>query len=403
MNSKQWSNWSGNVTCTPAAVWSPPDEQTLSTFLQASTGPVRIAGEGHSFVPLCATTGTLLTVDAWQGLVSADCERCQATVRAGTRLWQLGPVLHEVGLGLANMGDIDRQSLAGAVSTGTHGTGQTLGNFATQVVGLRLILASGEVVECSAEQHPALFAAARLGLGALGVLAQITVQALPAYQLHERTWVTAFDDCLEQLPTLIAGHRHFEFFWSPGEDACAMKALSTVNSRPDEQAKVPPPPAIGRLSRYMKPERTDWSYRIFPSERNNRFNELEFAVPAEAGPDCLRALRHLMQTRFPDVLWPLEYRTVQADEIPLSPAYGRPTVTISVHQDATLPYQEFFTAAEAIFRDYQGRPHWGKWHQCTARDLQEQYPRWDEFVTTREQVDPQGRFLSPYLQTLFNQ
>ncbi len=397
-----WTNWSGNVVCAPRQTLAPPDEAGVVAAVRAAAADqtgVRAVGTGHSFVPLCATGDTLLTCDRLQGLVQTDPARQQATIRAGTKLHALGAPLHEAGLALANMGDIDRQSLAGAISTGTHGTGPTLGSIATAVVGLRLVLASGETLDCSATQHPEIFRIARVALGTLGIITRITMQLLPAYRLHERTWVAPFEGCLAELAARIAAHRHFEFFWDPVEDACAMKSLDPATAT-QRVAGDPAAPAPGQLSRYLNPERIDWSYRIFPSARDRRFNEMEFAVPAEHGPDCLRELRDLMRRKHPAVTWPIEYRTQRADDIPLSPAFGRETVTISLHQDSSLPYRAFFADAEAIFRNHRGRPHWGKIHGHTARELADIYPQWAQFQEVRQALDPAGIFLNPYLREL---
>ncbi|MGI8854124.1 MAG: D-arabinono-1,4-lactone oxidase [Thermomicrobiales bacterium] len=396
-----WQNWSGSVACAPARIATPASEAEVAALVSAArragTG-VRVAGTGHSFTPLCATDGTLLSLDGMQGLVSADAEARTATFWAGTKIHQAGAPLLAAGLAMENMGDIDYQSLAGAIGTGTHGTGRTLGNISTQVAGLRLVLASGETLDCSAAHEPAVFDAARVSFGAFGVVTRITLRVLPAYRLHERTWVATFDQCVEQMSALIRDNRHFEFFWLPQDDVCAMKALNPTTDKTREDA--PPPEVGGRLARYIKPERIDWSYRIFPSERTLKFNEMEFAVPAEHGLDCLRELRHLMRDRHPAVAWPVEYRTLHSDDIPLSPACGRETVTISIHQAAELPYRAFFTDAEAIFRNYRGRPHWGKMHWHTARDLRDLYPRWEAFAAVRARLDPDGTFLNEHLRQI---
>lgn len=397
-----WSNWSGGVSCTPQRVEVPESEAHVIDLVRAaeeSDAVVRVAGSGHSFVPLCATDGVVLSLDNLQGVIDTDPDRQQAVVWAGTKLHQLGEPLWRAGLALENQGDIDRQSLAGAISTGTHGTGVRLGNLATQVAGVRLVLASGDILDCSATTEPDVFHAARLSLGALGVITQFTLRLVPAYRLRERTWAASVDECLEQLPTLMQATRHFEFFWCPNTDTCAMKALDPTDDEPTPPQEWPYAPP-GHVDRYVGPERVDWSYRIFPSERSDRFNEIEFAVPASLGPDCFIEIRRLVQERYSDVTWPIEYRSVAADDIPLSPAYGRETVTISVHQGASLPYEDFFRDVEAIFRAFQGRPHWGKIHWLTARDLRDLYPEWDRFQAVRERLDPNGRFLSPYLREL---
>ncbi|MGI8688465.1 MAG: D-arabinono-1,4-lactone oxidase [Thermomicrobiales bacterium] len=395
----EWTNWAGGVTCVPARLAMPESEAALvALFREAEhTGwEMRVAGSGHSFVPLCASNGVLLSLDGMQGVVETEPAAMQATIWAGTKIHQIGAPLLAVDMAMETMGDIDRQSLAGAIGTGTHGTGPTLGSIATQVVGLRLLTASGDYLDCSAEREPEIFAAARVSLGMLGIITRVTLRLLPAYRLHEHTWIASFDECMADLATLIAATRHFEFFWSPGDDACAMKALHPTDAEQWEQPEAEPD-VQGRLARYVHPDRVDWSYRILPSERNIRFNEMEFAVPAAHGPDCLRESRQLMREKHPDVTWPGEYRTLHADDIPLSPAYGRETVTISIHQDATLPHHPFFTDAEAIFRNYHGRPHWGKMHWHSGRDLRDLYPLWDQFHTVRARMDPTGRFLNAYL------
>jgi FAD/FMN-containing dehydrogenase len=399
---RAWHNWSGSVGCAPGRIVAPGSEAEVAAAVREAAregASVRVVGSGHSFVPLCATDGVLVTLDALHGVVEVDAERRRATVWAGTKLHRLGPLLHAAGLAMANLGDIDRQSLGGAVGTGTHGTGPTLGSISTQVVGIRLATADGDLLDCSAEREPELFGAARVAVGALGIATQITLQLLPAYRLRERTWVEPFEECMAHLDALIAANRHFEFFWLPGPDACAMKALNPTEAEIFTPPSPPPAPP-GSLGRYTKPDRVDWSHRVLPSERNVRFNEMEFAVPAERGPECLREIRALMQTKHRDVTWAVEYRTLRADDIPLGPAHGRETVTISIHQAAELPHAPFFAAAEAIFRNHRGRPHWGKCHSHRAGELRDLYPQWDAFGAVRERIDPAGRFLNGYLREL---
>jgi len=404
LHRSHWSNWSGGVMCHPARQVMPANEDALArAFRDArpTDGPVRVVGAGHSFTPLCATDGLLFSLDAMGGIITAEPAALRATVWAGTRLHALGAPLRAAGMALENMGDIDQQALAGAISTGTHGTGRDLGSLSTQVVGLRLLLASGEWCDCAPDHEPELFTAARLALGTLGIITRITLRLVPAYRLHARTWIAPFDECMADLPALIAAHRHCEFFWSPHDDACALKTLHPTDAETTPAAPAPSAPT-DRLARYLAPERVDWSDRVFPSARERRFEEMEFAVSAARGPECLREIRHLMRTRHPDIAWPVEYRTLRADDIPLSPAYGRDSVTISIHQGTALPYQAFFADAEAVFRNHDGRPHWGKRHRHTARELRDRYPLWNEFAAIRARVDPAGRFLTPYLRRLLD-
>ncbi len=388
---RSWTNWSGRVTCTPRTLATPRSEEELIELVRcagAGGRTVRVAASGHSFVPLCASPGTLISLDGLTGVESTDRATLTATVRAGTKIYALGEPLRAAGMAMENMGDIDRQGIAGAISTGTHGTGRGIGNLSTQVVGVRLLTAAGEVIDCSTAKDPEILKAAQVSLGALGILTHVKLRLLPAYRLHERIWETPIDDCLASLDRLIASNRHFEFFWWPTRDSCSMKTLNPTDEAPDEL-----PDREG--------ERIGHSDQIFPSVRNNKFNEIEFAVPEQNGLDCLREIRRLLLEKHTDIEWPIEYRTLGRDDIYLSPAYGRDTITISAHQANTLPYEAFFADAEAIFRSHDGRPHWGKIHTHTAEELAELYPRWEDFHKIRRELDPDGVFMNEHLQRIF--
>jgi len=385
-----WRNWSGLVRCQPQRIEMPRSEAELIAAVRRADREgltVRVAGTGHSFTPLCASDGLLLSLDGMTGLVSASRERVEATAWAGTTIHDLGPLLHAHGLAMENMGDIDRQTLGGAVGTGTHGTGRELGSISTQVLGLRLITARGEVVDCSATEEPELWRAARVSLGALGVISQVRLRLVPAFRLHEMRWDWPFDRAMAALDRMISDNHHFEYFWNPQTDLCAMKSLNPTWREPGDATAG---------------QRIDWSHRVFPSERTFRFNEMEFALPAERGPECVRAVRALMRERFPDVAWPIEYRTLAADDIPLSPASGRATVTISVHQAAQLDHRTFFGEVEDVFRAHGGRPHWGKLHTHRAAALAALYLDWPRFQAVRRRLDPDGRFLNPHLRQLLD-
>ncbi len=357
---------------------------------------VRVAGTGHSFVPLCATDGVLISLDNLQGLVSVDSGMGTATFWAGTKISQMGEPLLAHGLALSNQGDIDTQAIAGAVSTATHGTGPALGNLSSMVAALRLVLADGSLLHLSAEDAET-FRAARVSLGALGVISQVTMRVLPAFRLYEKSWAESFEECLERLDERIAANRHFEFWWAPPIDMCAMKTLNPTSEEMGVREGEAP---SGLLKRYINPERVDWSYRIFPSERLNRFNEIEFSIPAGNGPACVIALRDMMKSVHPDVLWPIEYRTVAADDASLSPHQGRPSVTISLHQAADLPHEKFFADAQAILLEHGGRPHWGKWHTLRSQDFESLYPGWKTFQVVRKRLDPAGVFMNDHLRVV---
>jgi FAD/FMN-containing dehydrogenase len=388
-----WTNWAGSVSCAPAGLPAPKSEAEIASLVRRAAAEgrsVRVVGTGHSFTPLVATSGYVVSLDDWAGIESHDASLLEATVRAGTKLHALGEALLALGLATANLGDIDVQSLGGALGTGTHGTGRSLPNLSAQVASLRLVLASGEVVECSAERDADLWRAARVSFGALGVISAARFRLLPAYRLHERVGRASLEEALERLPEAIAANRHFELFWFPARDRVETKAINPTAAEPASLA--------GR-----KYERIDWSCRILPSVRELKFNEMEYSVPAEAGLACMRAVAARMRTRWSDVQWPVEYRTLRADDAWLSTAHGRETVTISIHQDASLPWHELFGDLEAIFREYAGRPHWGKLHTLGAAELAGLYPRFGDFCALRRRLDPAGVFLNEHLRKLLGE
>jgi FAD/FMN-containing dehydrogenase len=388
-----WCNWSQSVRCTPQRIERPENEAQLAALLRGASATglgVRVAGRGHSHTPLVATDGLLLELDALSGIESCDPPAREATLRAGTRLSQIGGPLRELGLAMENLGDVDVQALAGAIATGTHGTGSRLRSLSNQVSGLRLYTPDGDPLECSEASAPRVFRSARVGLGAFGVVAAVRLRLLPAYQLHERIWREDVAPALESLPEQIAAHRHFEFFWLPQKDRLELKAL--------HPSTLPPGPVPDR-----RRERVGPAHEILPSRREVPIVEMEYAVPAEHGVPCFLALRERMRRRHPDVFWPVEFRTLAPDEIPLSPAFGRATVTLSLHQGADLPWREFFADCEPIFWGVQGRPHWGKLHSLGAKALRVLYPRWEEFHAVRREIDPRGRFLNDHLRELFGE
>lgn len=343
-------------------------------------------GSGHSFVPLCATDGDLISLDDLQGVLSIDRQNRTAEVWAGTKIYQLGIPLSAQGLAMRNLGDIDRQSLAGAISTGTHGTGRSLASLSTQVRRLQLIDGSGELRTIDGDS----LQAAALSLGALGVMTRVTLDLVPAYLLRQRTWVEGFDECMSRLDERIEQHRHFEYFYTAAKDRCLCKSLDVVVDRPVQLEEVRN--ADGSRSRVGP------SHRILPSLRSFKFQEIEFSVPEGAGQECMKELRRLLRERFTEVAWPIEYRTQAADNLWLSPAFDRQVVTLSAHQGAGLAFEAFFSQVERICLDHGGRPHWGKWHTRDRGFFESRLPGWSQFREQRLRLDPEGRFSNPYLQ-----
>jgi FAD/FMN-containing dehydrogenase len=386
----EWSNWSGKQTASPQALVRPASEEAVAARVRSAAqagSRVRCLGAGHSHSPLAATEGVLLDLEALAGVESVDREQGVATIRSGTRIYQLGSALRGHGLGLHNQGDIDRQALAGATATGTHGTGRTLACLSASVVGARVALADGSLVDCDAEREPGLLALARLGLGAVGAITRLDLSVRDAYRLRERMWLEPLDAVLDRSDELAAAHRHFQFFWYPGRAKAICKACDETDDPPEY-----PLADEGR--------RVGWSYEVLANQRPERHTEMEYSLPAGEGPACFREIRALVEDRFPEVTWPLEYRSVAADNVWLSMAHGRPTVTISVHQDAALDDEPVFRACEEVFARHTGRPHWGKVHYRSGKELAALYPRWDDWWRERDRYDPGGVFLNDYVASL---
>ena len=423
-----WSNWSGSVRCAPRRILSPADEQEVATALADAGGsdlPVRVVGAGHSYSPLVATTGTILSLDRLVGLLGVDAAAQRAVIGAGTRLHTLGAPLRERGLALQNQGDVDYQAIAGALATATHGTGITLGCLSAGIVALRLVLPDGSILECDSTHEPEVLRVAKLHLGCLGAVTAVTLQLRPAYRLRDETRIVPLEQALASLPDLIKQHRHVECWWFPHADVIGVRTMSEtgdpVDDRPSSRwvkeglvgnvvfglvaalTRLPGlsglRPAASRLVAKLAGEEpyVDWSDRVLATGRSVRANEMEYAVPADQGPDAIRAVRDYVRRQRTPVLFPIEYRYVAADDIPLSPFYRRDSAVLSVHQDARVNRDPYFRDVELLLRGMGGRPHWGKLHTLSARELAPLYPEWGLFQGVRARLDPTGKLMTPYL------
>jgi len=385
-----WKNWSGKQKSKPTELHFVRSEADTVAVVRAAVRDkktIRIAGAGHSHAPLVITDGVIIDPSGLAGVIGADTATQRAWVWAGTRIYALGRPFHDLGLGLKNQGDIDRQAIAGVVATGTHGTGRALQNFSAAVTGLKLVTASGDLVECTAQKNAEIFRAARLSLGAFGVVTQLQLQLREAYRVQERAWNEPFEPLMEKLDGLIANARHFEFFWYPHTDLANAKETNETTEAP-----VYPLAEEGA--------RRAWSYEVLSNHRPVLHTEMEYSVPAEQGPACMRAIRDLIRREFPDIKWPVEYRTLAADDVWLSTAYERPTVTISVHQDVNEDDEPYFRACEEIFNHYAGRPHWGKMQYLDGATLAARHPKWLDWWRVRDAVDPSGTFLNDFLRSV---
>jgi FAD/FMN-containing dehydrogenase len=382
-----WSNWSGRSTSDRAELRfarSVDDLQATVASAAATGRQVRVAGTGHSHFPLVPTDDVIIDVSALAGVVSVDADALVARVRGGSMIAQLGRPLHDAGVALANQGDIDRQTIAGATATGTHGTGRDLRNLSSAVLGMTLVTATGDLVHCSAEEHEEVWRAARLGLGAFGVVTELELAVVPAFRLVERAWDAPYAELRPAIERHVDEHRHFEFFWYPRADRAFAKAIDVTHE-----------PAVYPLG--DEGSRQAWSYEVLPNHRPRVHTEMEFAVPFASSLECLDEILAVLTDGFPDVRMPVEYRTVAADDVWLSPAYERATATISVHRLIEFDDRDFFRACEQVFRRYDGRPHWGKMHEFTGTDLAAAHPRWTEWWAARDRIDPDAVFLNDVL------
>jgi L-gulonolactone oxidase len=422
-----WRNWGGNVSARPAREATPASVEELAAVVRAAAQDglkVKPVGTGHSFTSIAATDGVLIRPQLLTGIRTIDRESMTVTVEAGTPLKRLNMALAREGLSLTNMGDIMEQTVSGATSTGTHGTGRESASIAAQIKGLELVLADGSVLSCSEKENPEVFAAARIGLGALGIVTAITFAVEPVFLLTAREEPMPLERVLAEFDELWAENEHFEFYWFPhtGNTNTKRNNRSAGPERPvgrlagwfeDEflsngvfqaaqwvgRAVPGTIPAIARISSTALSARTytDIPYKVFTSPRRVRFVEMEYAVPREALVDTLRELKAMVDRSPLRVSFPVEVRTAPADDIALSTASGRDSAYIAVHMFRGTPHQAYFTAAERIFTAHEGRPHWGKVHTRDAEYLAGVYPRFGEFTALRDRLDPQRLFQNDYL------
>ncbi|MEU9645328.1 D-arabinono-1,4-lactone oxidase [Streptomyces sp. NPDC048188] len=422
-----WRNWGGNVSARPAREVAPASVDELAGAVRRAAEDglrVKPVGTGHSFTSIAATDGVLIRPHLLTGIRDIDRDAMTVTVEAGTPLKRLNLALAREGLSLTNMGDIMEQTVSGATSTGTHGTGRDSASIAAQIRGLELVTADGSVLTCSADENPDVFAAARIGLGALGVVTAITFAVEPIFLLTAREEPMPFDRVLADFDELWSENEHFEFYWFPhtGSTNTKRNNRSAGPEQPvgrlqgwldDEflsnglfqavnwvgRAAPATIPAIARVSSRALSARTytDAPYKVFTSPRRVRFVEMEYAVPREAVVEALRELRAMVDRSRLRISFPVEVRTAPADDITLSTASGRDSAYIAVHMFRGTPYQAYFTAAERIFTAHEGRPHWGKVHTRDAEYFSRVYPRFGEFTALRDRLDPERLFLNDYL------
>ncbi|MBC6458795.1 D-arabinono-1,4-lactone oxidase [Actinomadura sp. HBU206391] len=430
-----WRNWAGNQRATPRRVLVPRSTEDVAAAVRTAAEDgltVRMVGTGHSFTGAALTDGVQLRPGGLTRVRSIDTVGGLVTVEAGLPLRDFNRVLAEHRMALANMGDIQEQTVAGAAQTGTHGTGRDAAGLVSQIAELELVLADGSVVTCSRDRRPDLFDAARAGLGALGVVTAITWRTVPAFLLRAREEPMRWDEVLERLDELAADNEHFEFYWFPHTEGCLTKRNNRV-AGPAAREVGPLPtwrrwlddellsnvvfggvnrlgrrvpavvPAVNEISTKALSARTytDLSYKVFTSPRRVRFKEQEYAIPREQLGSALRSLRELLAGKDWRIGFPIEVRLLPPEDAWLSMAYDRPTAFIAVHIYHALPHAQYFQAVEELMTAVGGRPHWGKLHTRDAAYLRSVYPRFDDFVRLRNELDPDRRFANRYLTQVF--
>jgi L-gulonolactone oxidase len=423
---REWRNWAGDQRCIPATIYRPRTREGLIQAVTQAVGRdlrIHAAGSGHSFTEAALTDGAMIRLEALNRVLDADRDSGLIKVEAGITLRDLNVALWERGLALENLGDIDKQTLAGAIATATHGTGQRFRNLSAQVEAVELVLADGSLIEVSAATDRDAFRAARVAVGALGVVYSVTLRAVPAFVMHRADSPSPLEEILTNIDELAERNEHFEFYVFPYTD----KALVIERNR-----SAGPPQPRGRFSAYVNDillenyaldvlsragralpasiprlvgvaarqlpnaQRIDRSYRIFCSDRRVRFTEMEYAIPRHHGADAVRRVLSLVRDERLPVGFPIEFRLVAPDDAFLSTAHERETAYVAVHQYRGAVWEPYFRAVEKIMDAYDGRPHWGKRHFQSAETLSERYPRWRDFQRVRARLDPDGRFSNSY-------
>jgi FAD/FMN-containing dehydrogenase len=384
-----FKNWSGSMIFTPGEICTPESEEQVCELVKKATSEgkkVRVVGAGHSSSPLVRTSDYLLSLKHFRGVEDPDLENYRATVPTGMTVKEAGKDLFRYGLAMHNTGDVDVQTLAGAIGTGTHGTGVELANLSAMLYGVRMVRGTGEIVEFDREKNEDVMRALQVSMGSCGIFLKMKLQLEPVYQLYRREYCVTFKHLMENLEDLKK-NRNFDFYWYPRTDLCKIRIMNTDKDKMPEIS-------YGSLEL----EREGPSHEILPRSREIKFDEMEYVLPEEKAMDCFLEVREQVKKKFRrDVAWRLLIRTIKKDDALISPMSGRESVTISLHHNAGLRFWDYFQAIEPFFLKYDGRPHWGKKHTLKAEKLKEMYPHWNKFKEARQKFDPENTFLTPYM------
>ncbi|WP_028471623.1 D-arabinono-1,4-lactone oxidase [Nocardioides alkalitolerans] len=428
-----WTNWAGTATAHPRTQSTPGSAAAVVAAVErarAAGSTVRMVGTGHSFTDVAVTDGELLHPAALVGVVDVDRTAMTVTALAGTPLKVLNAELAHLGLSLHNMGDIAEQTLAGAISTGTHGSGGTWAGLGAQVVGLELVTGTGELVRASSTENADVLDLARVALGALGVLVTVTFAVEPLFLLEAVEAPMSWDEAVGSFDELVAENHHVDLHWFPHTDRLLTKRNNRLDPGEEGLAAAEPlgrlrgwvddellantvfglavaagnraPAVIPRMnrvtSRALSPRTySDVAHRVFTSTRRVVFREMEYAVPRSVAHEVLAEVRRVVDASDWRLSFPVEIRVAPADDVPLSTAYGRDSLYLAFHVPRDVDHTAYFAGVEAVLRAYDGRPHWGKLHTRERADLAPAYDRFDDFLALRDRLDPDRVFANAYL------
>ncbi len=423
---KQWTNWAGDQSCRPARIEAPSGRGDLMESVKRAVDDglqVRAVGAGHSFTDAACTGGLMLDLSKLNRVLDVDQEAGLVRVEGGIDLRELNETIWGYGLALENLGDIDSQSVAGAVSTATHGTGSRFRNISSLIEAVELVMPDGGVVEFTQESNPDELRAARVSLGALGVIATMTLRTVPAFTIRRVDSQMPLEEAIERIDDLADGSDHFEFYVFPHTDRALLRQSERTDDEPKPRNSVAEyvsevmienwalgavsrlgrrsPSRVPALSEFVSSKignatKQDRSYRVYASQRRVKFTEMEYAIPRRNAAEAVTRILDAAERSDPPVGFPIEVRFVAADDAMLSPAHERDTCYIAVHQYEGVPWEGYFRSVEGVMEDYGGRPHWGKRHFQTAASLAERYPRWADFAALRARLDPEGSFRNAY-------
>lgn len=422
-------NWAGNLEFHPKSVLSPATTQEAQTLIKEQiqqNKKIRMRGSSHSWTGLIATDETYLHLDNLQGVIHAEPDKNLLTAYGGTKLKLFTEEAHKFNLALPNQGDVDHQSLAGSISTGTHGTGITLQSISNQLHGVKLINGLGDIIELDGEKHADEIKALSVSMGSMGLITEATVKMIPSYKLKVETFAEDMNESLMRYQDRLRNNRHLEMFYFPVGDWSMVKLMNLSDEAPTASNK------LGKLSDLVlenwlyeglnilagktdsyksldklmrkfvsQTHKINWSHLAFPTERTVRFMEMEFNLPIEKFEMAFSEIKASIKKHKFQTLFPIEIRFVKGDDLWLSPAYKRDSVYFAVHTYITEDFAPYFAEMQTIFKRHGGRPHWGKWHSLTHDDLEKVYPKWQDFQNMRERFDPQGLWLNPHLRSLF--